>query len=405
MPVYQYKARTKSSEVVLKTIEAESKPMAVKILLQQKLTPISINEVREKKNKTGLFGPPKPRIKKTELIMFTRQLSSIINAGLSLIDSLELLQKQMSPRAAPIIGKVIDDIKCGNSLSESFSKHPKIFDDVYVNMIKVGESGGILTEVLERMASLFEYTEENRKRIKSALRYPKIVLSIMVMAFIAIVMLIVPKFSSIFNSFGATLPLPTRILIGTNNAFQNYWYIFLPISVISFFAFKYWRKRGGQLIVDRFMLKLPVFGQLTLKSELSRFSRFFSSLYRSGITVSEGLDMSARIVDNKVISSMINQMRTSALQGQALTAPLKESKVFPELAIQMISVGENTGSISDMFERLSAYYEREVDYTIKNLTSYIEPFLIVGLGAMVLLIAMGVFLPMWNMMNVFKGKI
>jgi type II secretory pathway component PulF len=404
MVQFKYRARNRNAQVLESVIEANSSADAIRQLVQQNLVPIAVTEVEVPKPMTSFLGPPPPRMKHAELIVFTRQLSSILNAGLSLLDTLELLEKQMSKRAAPIVRRVVEDIKSGLSLSDALAKHPKAFSDVYVNMVRVGEMGGILSEVLSRMANLFEYTEENRNRIKAALRYPKIVVSIMVVAFATIIMMIVPKFTGIFKSFKAELPIPTQILIGVNHVLSGYWYILVPSLVGLYVGFRFWRKGRGGLLVDRWMLKVPVFGALTLKSEIARFCRFFAALYKSGISVAESLTMSSKIVENSYISKLIEDMKVSAVQGQSLVTPLRDSKAIPDLVVQMITVGENTGTLSEMFERLSTYYEAEVDYAIKNLTSYIEPFLIVGLGAVILLIALGVFLPMWNMMNLFKNK-
>lgn len=404
MTQFYYKARNRQSQVVEKKLEAENRAQVVQMLVRDKLTPIVIKEVGAQKKGWDISGPGSPRIKKSELIIFTRQLASIMKCGISLLDSLELLEKQMSPRASMVLKKVGEQIKEGHSLSDALGEHPEAFNDVYVNMVRVGESGGILTEVLDRMASLLEYTEENRRRIKAALRYPKIVMVVMILVFFAIVTFVVPKFSGVFASFDAELPLPTRILIGANDLISGYWFIIFPLVLASYVAFRWWRHGPGRPLVDEVWLKMPVFGILTLKSDISRFARFFASLYRSGIPISDALEMSAKIVDNSIVSNRITEMRTSAVHGKGLTAPLIKTKTFPDLAVQMISIGENTGAISDMFDRLAGYYEREVDHSIKNMTTLVEPFLIVGLGAMVLLIALGVFLPMWNIMNVFRGK-
>lgn len=405
MPQFLYKARNRRSEVIENAIDAPDRAQVVSYLIQRNLTPITITEAPTDKATIPLFrGFQKPHMKKAELIVFTRQLASILKTGISLLDTIEILESQTSPRASLILKALQDNIQQGTSFSDALAKHPKVFDDIYVNMVRVGEAGGILTEVLERMASMLEYAQENKQRIKSALRYPKIVLIVMLMAFVAIIMLIIPKFSSVFSSLGANLPLPTQILVTSYDIIAGYWFIVLPLVVIGIFAFNRWRNGVGRLIFDAFWLKFPVFGQLTLKSDLAVFARFFASLYKSGVPITDVLEMSSKIVENQVLANLIDRMRTSAISGQPLVAPLKETKVFPELAIQVISVGEKTGAITDMFERLSAYYENEVDHTIKNISTLIEPFLIVGLGGMVLLIALGVFLPMWKIMEVFKAS-
>ncbi len=398
MSEYNYRAKNDASKVVTGLVTAKNLNEAHIKLKEIKLVPINIKPKPE-----SLFQ--RRKLNNKELIMFTRQMSGILGTGISIIETLRLLENQMSPSASKILKQVADSINEGSSFSAALSKFPDSFDKVYVNMIEVAESGGILTDVLEKMATLLEETEENKQKIKAALRYPKIVFTIMTIAFLIVVTLIVPKFSNVFDSFSATLPLPTRILIGINNLISSYWHLSTVFSIAFFVLFNKWKKGRGKYTYDSLCLKLPVFGSLTTKSEIARFSRFFSSLHHSGVPVTSALVLSANVLENSVITRAVYSMKESVIRGDSLAAALQSEKQFPTLATQLISIGEKSGSITQMFDQIANYYEKEVDYTIKNLTSLIEPLMIVGLGVMVLTIALGVFLPMWNMMRVFRGKV
>jgi type II secretory pathway component PulF len=271
---------------------------------------------------------------------------------------------------------------------------------MYVSMVRAGETGGILEEILNRLALLAEHDAETRARVKAAVRYPLIVVIAVVAAFVFLVSSVIPRFAGIFERFKTELPFPTRVLMGINYAFQHYWYlILLAIATIAGGTIWYLRTPAGRWQWDRVKLKIPIFGALFQKVAISRFARIFSSLQKSGLTMLLILDITADTVGNVAIARAIESMRESIRQGKTLAAPMEESGFFPPLVVQMVAIGEETGDIDVMLAKVSDYYDMEVEYTLRNLSTMIEPILLLMVGGMVLFMALGIFLPMWNMIS------
>jgi len=270
-------------------------------------------------------------------------------------------------------------------------------------MIRAGEISGRLEQILERLIFIGEAEEKLRMRVKSALRYPMIVLSALVLAFAFLTNFIIPRFASLFKQSGVELPLPTRILLGIHDAFAHYgWLLFGFAIVLGFFLFKFLKTPTGKLLKDRTLLKVPVFGPLILKADMSRFARIMALLIQSGIPALRGLEIAAVSADNEVVSGAINKIRISVIEGTSMAQPMKESGIFPPSVVRMVRVGEETGKIDELLLRVSEYYDMQVEYTVTNLMVLIEPILIVALGGMVFVLALGMFLPMWNMIKVFQ---
>ncbi len=400
MPVFQYKAMSASGAMVQDELEAPN-PTAVAEKLES-LGYIPLNISRKKGGAQGRLFEKKPRVKDNEIIVFTRQLVTLLKAGVPLLSALEALSEQTdNPVMRDIIGRIYVDIESGISLSEALAKHPTVFEDMYVNSIRAGEMGGALDEVLLRLADLIEYDRETKSRIKSAMRYPIIVVVSLVVAVIALMMLVVPKFIDMFTKLGVELPLPTRILIMVYDAMNNYWYIGLGLLVLLFVAFKLWVKTpGGEFAWDSLKLKLPIFGPLLMKSYMSRFTRMFETLNRSGLPILQTLEIVSKTVGNAAIGREIEKATLGIRRGEGISVPLKQSKLFPPMVVRMIAIGEQSGSLDEMLHNISEHYEMEVEYAVKGLTSMIEPILTVGLGIIVLFLALAIFLPMWDMTKI-----
>ncbi|MBN2058654.1 MAG: type II secretion system F family protein [Candidatus Saganbacteria bacterium] len=407
MTNFSFKARDRYGVPTEGAMEAlDSKAVALQL---EKLgyTPISISQVES----GGIFDKfadwiaSFQKIRIEELIVFSRQLSSVLEAGVPLTEGLDAVHEQLrNKRFRDVIFSVRNDIEGGTTFSDALEKHPSVFAAMIINMVRAGEKAGILDEELDRISNLLEKDLENTDKIKSATRYPLIVVASLVIAFIILMSFVIPRFVSFFSAFKTELPLPTRILISINNIFQNYWYWLLGIMILALYGFrKTISTEKGRYSWDRFKLSTPIFGPLFLRINLSRFARMLSAMLRSGIPILDALVITAATVDNKVISRVILDIRDQVSQGKNLADPMKGTRVFPPIAVAMVAIGEKAGSLENMLSRVSDYFDREADYTIKNLTPLLEPIMIFGLGLVVLLFALGIFLPMWDLVRVYKS--
>lgn len=405
MPTYRYKARDKFGALFSGTIETTGKDAVAVQLDNLGYIPVKIEEERE----TRLLGPDFlerfQRITSEDLIIFSRQLATLISAGLPFTTSLDaLIEQTENKRLKRVITQVRRDLEGGSSFSDALAKHPAVFSDLYVNMIRAGETGGVLDEILDRLATLAEHDAETRARIKSATRYPKIVVAAITVAFFILVTFVVPRFAELYAGFKAELPLPTRILIGINTFIHHYWYLALAAIVLAIVGIRqYVRTPMGRLQWDGLKLKLPVFGPIFLKTALSRFGRIFGTLTRSGLPVLQTLEIVSKTVGNVVIARVVDNIRDSARQGRGVVQPMKLSRIFPPTVVQMVAIGEETGKMEEMLMKVSSYYDMEVEYAIRNLSTTLEPLLLVVIGGMVLFLALAIFLPWWNLIRVFKG--
>lgn len=405
MPTFSYRAKDKYGVGMEGTMDAPSAAAVSSRLSGSGYIPVTITE-----QEAGLTGNLEDllarftSIKPEEMIVFTRQLSSILGAGVPLLESLEALYEQMSSRKfKQIILSMRHSIESGASFSEAMEKEKKTFSMVFVAMVKAGERAGILGEVLERLAQLLERDLENVQKIKSATRYPLMVVIALVIAFIIVVTFVIPRFSQLYANFKTELPLPTRILLGTNWVIRNYFiYIILIIALSIYLIRKFLETEFGKLWWDRFSLSVPVFGTLVNKLLLARFARMLSAMLKSGIPILEALNITRDTVDNRVLAKVINNMREDVTRGVALSEPMHGSKVFPPLAIQMVAIGERAGALESMLSKVADYFDRDADYMIRNLTPLLEPLLLLMLAFLVTILALGVFLPMWDMVKLVK---
>lgn len=403
MPNYQYKSRDKFSKEARGVMEADDENAVAQRLIQMGFTPVSITEAKQT-SRAFKFSDSGIRVKFSELNMFTRQLATLQKAGLPILLSLSALREQAQNKVfKEVISQIIRDIESGSNLSGALEKYPKIFNSLYLNMVASGEASGRLDDVLERLATLSEHDETIRLRIKSSTRYPIIVVVAMIIGFIVLTVLVVPRYAKIYEQYTKALPLPTQVLLGINYAVTKLWWLLIIIGIAGRFLFKrYINTRIGRFSWDSFKLKVPVFGPLLLKLSISRFTRITGTLMRSGIPILKILDIASGSTGNEVVSKAITNIRTNVMEGKGIAEPMKVSGLFPPIVTQMVSVGENTGKLDDLLIHVSNYYDEQVDYTINNLTSLIEPILIFVLGLGVLFMALGIFLPMWNLMSIFK---
>ncbi len=404
MSTYDYKARDKSGDLVSSVIDGDSKADVAAKLKQAGYLPIEIKEAK-KIFKVSDFIPGLNKVKISELNIFTRQLFVLQKAGMNILTSLKILSADIrNKKLKDTLLQVIKDIEAGKSLSSAMEKCPDVFDALYVNMIRAGETSGALDECLEKVADLGEYEEKMQLRIKSATRYPILVLASILIAFLGLTIFIIPRFSKIYEQFTAKLPWPTQVLMIINSMLTKYWLITLIVTgVAGYILHRVINTKQGRLFWDGLKLKVPVFGPLTLKLAMARFTYLLGSLLTRGVPLFDILNLSAKGAGNVIISGTIDKLKKSVNKGKGISVPMQESGMFPSIVVQMTYLGEQTGKLDELLLYVSSYYESQADYMINNLTTLIEPILIFILGGMVLFMALGIFLPMWNLMSLFKG--
>ena len=339
------------------------------------------------------------------MIIFSRQMYSLLKAGIPIIRAIKGLSENAShKRFQEILKDIADQLEQGRSLSSAMVKYEKVFTRLTISVVVVGENTGKLDDVFLQLALYFEREQETRKRIKSALRYPTFVLIALAIAMFILNLFVVPVFTQMFERFDTELPIMTRVLIGTSNFFVNYWWLILIVLIATIISVKqYVNSTNGRLKWDKFKLKLPVVGSIIERSLLARYSRSFSMILRAGVPLTAGLSLTADAVDNAHMQMRIKTMRQGIEKGDSLLRVSKNSELFSTLVLQMIAVGEETGRLEQLLEESADYYEREVDFDLKSLTAKIEPILIGFVAVMVLILALGIFTPMWNMMSAVKG--
>ena len=404
MPIFEYKARDKAGGMLVGSFESTSRDAVAAQLDAQGCWPVSITEKRDDLL-SGDFLARFRTVSEQDRLFFTRQLHSLISAGVSFSGSFQALISQMeNPKLKTLLEQVRRDVEGGMSFSQALEKHPDVFDGLYVGMISAGEQAGVLDVILDRLLQLGEHERETRQRINTATRYPKIIIGSMIVAFVLLMVFVVPTFAKVYSTFKVQLPLPTRIMIGTNMIFMGYWWLILGLTIGGWYGTKkYLKTTAGLERWDHIKLRLPLFGPIFLKSALSRFALVFAILTRSGLPVLQVLEIVSITVGNSALSKLIKKISEAIRQGRNLSDPMREGKLFPPVVLQMVSVGEETGRIDEMLIKVSEYYDREVDYSLKTLASALEPILLAAIGGMVLLVALAIFLPWWDLMDVFKG--
>ncbi len=407
MPDFKYKVRDRTGKAIAGVIDAPTLQIAGERLYQLGYFPITIEGKREgdivSLNMSDFWRRFK-KVKLKDIIFFSQQLSTLYKAGLPLLTGLESLTEQTeNKKLKPILETIGRQVKGGSTIYEAISMYPDVFPLVYLNMVRAGETSGMLSESLDRFVALADRELRTRQRVKEAIRYPKIVIFSVIIAFAALITFVIPKFAQIFTGFNMPLPLPTRIMIGINNLFHTYWYLFVCVLLGIPVLFKrYTRKGHGKYFWDGMKIQIPLFGPLLLKIALSRFAYMFVMLNRSGIPILQTLEITSTTIDNVVLSQSIERIGRNVREGQSLTDAMKESGRFTPLVVQMVAIGESSGTLDEMLTRVAEYYDLEVDNVIKGLSTYIEPILTLFLGIVVLFLALAVFLPLWNLASIFR---
>jgi len=403
MATFKYSARDNSGRVVVGAIDADTEVMVVGKLqqmgfyvtsLEREIPRTPIMDAIRRRKSVGL----------RDLTIFTRQFATMVNAGLSMVRTLGILEQQTeNSKLREIVGLVRKDVEEGMTLSDSFAKHPRTFSGLAVNMIRAGEIGGILDEVLGRIAIFFEKDLALRQKVRAAVTYPLAIFIFSIGVIFFLVFFILPQFIGFFEGLDLALPLPTRVLITFTNVATGYWYVLLAIMAgIGYVVRMYIRTSTGQFAFDRFKLRVPVFGPLVRKVTISRFTRTLGTLISSGVPILQALEVVAKAVDNKVMSKAIEDVRSSIREGESIAHPLQASNLFPPMVVQMTAVGEETGTLDTMLQKVADFYDAEVESTLAQLTSILEPLLIIFLGFVVGFIVLSFYMPLYQLITGIK---
>jgi type IV pilus assembly protein PilC len=398
MPRFTYSARTSNGELKSASIEAPNRDDAVAQLRRQRLTIIKVDESQGTPKKiSGSIGM-------RDIVIFTRQFSTMINAGLPLVQALDILGGQSENKVlAAVLRDVVFDVESGNTVADAMRKHPKAFSDLYTNMVAAGEVGGILDTILNRLAVFMEKNDALVRKVKGAMIYPMVILGVAGLCIVILLWKVIPVFRTMFDSVGMELPLPTQVVIGLSDFLTSFWWAILVGGVGLFFFFKqYYATPAGQLVIDRALLKLPILGDVLRKSAVSRFTRTLGTLTSSGVSILDGLEITARTSGNRVVQDAIMNSRASIAGGDTISGPLKKSEVFPPMVISMISVGEQTGGLDEMLTKIADFYDDEVDAAVGGLLALLEPIMIVFLGVVVGGMIVAMYLPIFDMVNSVK---
>jgi type II secretory pathway component PulF len=405
MTAFAYRARDERGLLVTGNMEAASKRDVFTQLDNMGLLPVYAAESGKGIFAIDAFLMRFQRIKDDDLIFFTRQFQTIIRSGIPMVSGLRALEEQTNnERLSAAIEAVGQDIDKGQSLSDALSRHKGIFSELYVGMVRAGELSGNLEEVLERLSGVLEFQMKTKEMLKSAMRYPVFVVVTLVIAFVVLVNVVVPKFAPIFKSSKIALPLPTQVLLLINDIFQKYTVVAIAVAfvlVVSFLLYK--RTAIGNYTFDRFKLWVPMIGDIILKICMGRFAFILENMVRAGIPIIKTLDIVSRSVGNEYVAEKVREIAVSIEKGKGISRPLRDAKIFPPLVIHLVATGEETGSLEEMLHEVSVHYDREVTYSVARLAAWIEPALTVGLAGMVLFLALAIFMPWWDMMRAMKG--
>ncbi|MDR5695467.1 MAG: type II secretion system F family protein [Armatimonadota bacterium] len=400
MAVFRYSARDSSGRVLTGTIEADNEAMVVAKLQEMGFFITRLEEERRRFD-LGVAFRRFQRIGLRDLTVFSRQFATMVNAGLSIVRTLTILESQTeNARLREIIGVVRRDVEEGSPLSDAMAKHPDAFSSLVVNMVRAGEVGGVLDDVLQRIASFFEKDLALRQKVRAAITYPLVVFTFAVGIVLFLVFFILPQFVAFFEGLDLVLPLPTRILMATTRFMTARWYVLLAVIVLLVYGFRsYIRTPEGRMWWDRWKLNMPLFGPLVRKVSISRFSRTFATLLASAVPIIQALDVVGRAVDNKVFEKATEQVKSSIREGESISGPLQQSGIFPPMVIHMVSVGEETGNLDGMLQKVADFYDQEVETMLSQLTSILEPLLILFLGVVVGFIVLSFYLPLYQLIT------
>ena len=405
MAIFEYKGRDNNGGLITGDMEGVSSSAIATNLLSTGITPVNIQEKVEKKDLLKDLGDifknrKPPNI--SEMVMFSRQMYALLRTGIPINQAIGGIQRSIKNEYfGEVLQEIQRDLESGQEMSVSLKQHPRIFSHLFVAMISVGENTGKLDEAFLQISHYMEYDKETRQRIKSALRYPTFVIIAISVAVAVINMFVIPAFAKIFENANAELPMATQVLMMTSNMFVNYWHFMLITLIVIIGSVRTWvRTDSGHYTWDKSKLRLPLVGSIIQRATLGRFARSFAMSIGAGVPLTQALSVVAKAVDNRFVGHHVKEIRNAVERGSTLTQAATETGMFTPLVIQMLNVGEETGVVDEMMQEVAGFYEREVEYDVKNLSSTIEPVLISVIGVMVLILALGIFLPMWDMSSV-----
>ncbi|GHD48997.1 MSHA biogenesis protein MshG [Marinobacter persicus] len=406
---FRYRGKDSRGAVQQGSLKAANQEAAAGELMRRGITPLTIKEERKQQSVTDkLNGLPlfRKNVSLDELIVFCRQMHALAKAGIPLIRTMRgLAETTRSPVLAEVLEDITSRLEGGTTMATAMQAHPKVFSDLFIAMIHVGENTGMLDDAFKRLSEILELERDTKRRVKQALRYPIFVIVALFAALMVVNFLVIPRFASVFDKLGADLPFLTQVLVGTSNFLLGYWHIMLFAIAASAVLIRQWKETDkGRLQWDRYKLKIPIIGPLLELITLSRFARNFATMLSAGMPVTSALSVTADATDNAWIGDHIKEMRQGIERGESLLRTARNSGMFTPLILQMIAVGEETGSVDDMLNNVADFYDEDVDYGLKRLAESIEPILIVAMGILVLILALGVFLPIWDLGAAAMGR-
>ncbi|MGO9614535.1 MAG: type II secretion system F family protein [Dissulfurispiraceae bacterium] len=403
-PAFKWVGNSLKGGVQNGEMTASSKDEVISLLRRQGIVPTAVNEKKQATSK--FFGPSKKKITEKDLVIFTRQFATLFKAGIPIVQGLDILAKQLENRTfRKVVAQLRSDIETGSTLADAMKRHPGVYNDLYVNMVAAGESGGVLDDVLTRLAAYIEKAMKLKKKVKGAMIYPGIVISVAVLVVAIIMIFVIPVFAKVFSDVGVALPLPTRIVVGMSNFVAGLGGILIVVGVtIITIAVRQYRKTTvGRKMIDRLLLTVYIIGDLLKKIAIARFSRTLGTLIGSGVPILDALDICAKTAGNKVVEAAVLYVKREVTSGKTIAEPLSQSPLFPSMVVQMISVGESTGSLDAMLGKIADFYDDEVDYAVTNLTTALEPALMIFLGVVIGFIVVSLYLPIFKLGQVI-GK-
>ncbi|MBI4735758.1 MAG: type II secretion system F family protein [candidate division NC10 bacterium] len=398
MPVFVYTGRTRSGQTIKGEMEAGNREAVVVKLRSQQIIATAVRPKPRDITIPGFGGG----VGEKEIVVFTRQFATMIDAGLPLVQCLEILASQQENKVfKKALTEIRQSVEGGLTFAAALKQHPKVFTSLYANMVEAGEAGGILDTILNRLAQYMEKAMGLKKKVKSAMIYPSTIVTVAMVVVIFLLIFVIPTFKSMFEGFGATLPLPTQIVLEMSRIVRQYFLVGIGAIVAGIVALKWWYgTSGGKWAIDSLLLKAPVFGLLIRKVSVAKFTRTLGTLISSGVAILDGLEITARTAGNKVVEAAILKTRASISEGKTIAEPLKDSGVFPPMVVQMIAVGEQTGALDAMLGKIADFYDEEVDTAVGNLTSLLEPMLMVFLGVIIGGVVIAMYLPIFKLVAV-----
>jgi len=403
MAKFMWEGKTRVGGTMTGEIEAPNEAFVIAQLRRQQIVPV---KVKTKPRDLRITLPwQRGKVSKKELAVFTRQFATMIDAGLPLVQCLDILgMQQENDGFKKVILRVKEDVESGSTFADALGKHPRVFDDLFVNLVSAGEVGGILDTILARLAAYIEKAMKLGKQIKSAMVYPSTILAVAVIVTVVLLLYVIPIFGNMFADFGQALPVPTQIVLALSGYTRKYFLVFILFIVLVVFAIRgYHRQETGRRNIDRLLLRLPILGDLIRKIAVARFARTLATMVASGVPILEGMDIVAKSAGNKIIEEAVMKARTSISEGKTISEPLAESKVFPVMVTQMVGVGEATGALDAMLTKVADFYDDEVDAAVGALTSLLEPMLMIFLGVVIGGLVIAMYLPIFKLAGVVGG--